>query len=120
MQTEEIIEQAVEYILTQDIDEIKKCTSAVVARQIGMDDQHLSQLFEGNFGLTLDDFIVREKIYRAYFLIRKEFDVSMEQLSQELGFVIVGEFERAFETCFSITPLQYRDVMARKHRKRAS
>jgi AraC-like DNA-binding protein len=60
--------------------------------------------------MTIANAIVREKIHRAYFILRKDFLKSIDELSNDLGFINVEDFNDKFENFFAIKPKAYQEI----------
>jgi len=106
----DISEQAVEFILSQKTEELKNLTEEKISRIIGIELSHLSRRFSKDQKITIPGFILREKLYRAYFILNKGPEKTVDSLSRELGFLQVEDFSNEFEKFFAITPDRYRDL----------
>ncbi len=113
MKETRISEKAVELILTCKTEELQHLTETGIASIIGVDNQSLSQDFKIDQYISISDFILREKIYRAYFLLRKNSGISIDELSRKLGFSTVEDFNTEFEKHFAINPQKFRDIKIR-------
>lgn len=110
MKEREISEIAVEFILSQNTGELKNLTEDIVAKSIGVNSSCLSRKFERIQKMTIPDFILREKLYRAYFILKEGSDKTIDLLSTELGFLKIEDFNIEFEKYFAITPKSYMDL----------
>jgi AraC-like DNA-binding protein len=110
MKMNEISEQAIVFILTRNNDELKNLTEVEIANNIGVDSFLLSNRFKKDQKISLPDFILREKLYRAYFILRKNDEKSVDELSRELGFSNVDDFDSEFEKFFAISPNVYKEI----------
>jgi AraC-like DNA-binding protein len=106
----DITGQAVEFILSLKTEELKSLTEEKISQTIGIELSDLSPRFKIDQKMTIPGFILREKLYRAYFLIKKGSDKTIDALSRELGFLQVEDFSNEFEKFFAITPDRYRDL----------
>jgi AraC-like DNA-binding protein len=105
-----ITSQAVDYILTRKNEELGNLDVENVAKGIGADRSYLSRNFKIEQEISLNDFILREKIYRAVFLLEKSHDISIEELSNKLGFRKVEDFVKEFSSIIAIEPDKYRNL----------
>lgn len=103
-------EKAAMYILSRDIEELGTLTAESVAETLGAPLPELLKTFATHQHITLDGFIVREKIHRAIFTIDKDFAVSLETLSWKLGFQQWDEFETQFRNYLHIAPHRYKEI----------
>ena len=65
--------------------------------------------------MAISEYILREKIYRAYFILRRDTAISIEELSRELGFTQIEDFDFEFERYFAISPENYRNLEHEDH-----
>lgn len=105
-----ISNQAVNFILTLENKDLRDLNAEEVAKRIGVKTTNLSRNFKIDQKISLTDFIIREKIYRAIFLLEKNHDLSIEELSNELGFRDVNDFEMTFRSIIAIEPEKYRGL----------
>jgi len=110
MMTEEIAMLAVEFILTRNMEELANLKDIQIAQGIGVDIFDLSSCFEADRQMAISEFILREKIYRAYFILRKDARISIKKLSNELGFTKLADFNSVFERYFAISPKNYQNL----------
>lgn len=110
MRKENLVERAVEYILSRDIEELANLSEEKVAMSIGINNIHLSRIFEDDRKMTIVNFIQREKINRAFFILCEDNVKSIDELSSELGFSKVEDFNIAFKKSFAINPQAYKDL----------
>lgn len=110
MKINEISEQAIVFILTRNNEELKNLTDVEIAKNIGVNSSFLSNRFKKDQKISLSDFILREKLYRAYFILRKDDEKPIDELSRELGFSNVEDFDSEFEKFFAISPKVYKEI----------
>ena len=78
-----------------------------MAEMLGTSSTYLGQVFLKSEGITLHEFILNEKIYRAKNLLRySEYDMKM--ISEYLGFCSQSHFAREFKKQTGQTPSEYR------------
>ncbi len=114
MRKKKISAQAVEFVLTREIGELRYLKAIDIARNFGINNFYLSRIFKIDQKITLNNFILREKIYRAVFILEENFDKSIEELARELGFVKVADFNSEFKKYFTISPERYRDLRRKR------
>jgi len=102
------------YILSRGIEELGTLTSEAVAEALGVPLPKLLKTFAVHQHITLDRFIMREKIHRAIFTIDKDQAVSLESLSGKLGFKRMDEFETQFRNYLHIAPHLYKEIRRSK------
>ena len=116
MKEGEISEKAVEIILTCRVEDLQNLTNTEIAKLIGVNRQLLNRSFKSDQGITLPDFILREKIQRAYFFLIENPGISIAGLSGKLGFPNVEDFYNEFEKYFAINPGKFRAIKSRTSR----
>lgn len=117
MKKRRLSERAVDFILSRDNEELSTLKAGQVSKRIGANRSYLSRCFKFEHNIPLRDFISREKIYRALFILDKDHEKSIPELAGELGFIRVEDFAREFENQFAIAPERYRHI--RKNKKNA-
>lgn len=110
MKINEISEQAIVFILTRNNEELKNLTDVEIAKNIGVKSSFLADKFKKDQKISLTDFILREKLYRAYFILRKNDEKPIDELSRELGFSNVEDFDSEFEKFFAIGAKGYKEI----------
>lgn len=106
-----ISHDVVEFILTRELDELSALTSEEISAALNLDPVEMARVFEADQQISLDRFILREKMYRAFFLIEKNHGITMEELAKKIGFLQTSEFAREFETFFLIDPGRYKELV---------
>ena len=107
MRRNHICEKVVEFILTRRDRDLAVLSRNNIARFFGVESVSLAREFMSDQKMTLDQFILRERLYRAFFLIEKNHKLSGNRLARELGFNSAGTFRREFKNLFLISPDKY-------------
>ncbi len=110
MKGEKISELAAEFILKQSMEELRKLTLAKIAKSLGVSRGYLSRRFKKDQGIMFSKFLLREKLYRAFFILTKVREKPVDELAMDLGFLKVAVFDREFEEFFGIGPGKFRDL----------
>lgn len=105
-----VSDQAVKYILTRKMEDLGNLTEASIAKAIGVNTSYLLQRFEKDQKITLKDFIVREKIHTAIFILEEHKEESIDELAVKLGFLKKTLFIDAFTNYIGIDPLNYKKL----------
>ena len=92
MKKKKVSEKAAEFILTRNLDDLKELTVEKVAKTIGVNRFSLTLKFIIDQGITIPNFIMREKLHEAYFILEEDEKKSIDELSKELGFLKVEDF----------------------------
>lgn len=79
-----------------------------LAAYAGLSSDYLSSLFHRCEGISLQQYIRREKIHRAQYLLRHS-DCTAGEVASHLGFCSQSHFSHAFREITGMTPTQYRN-----------
>lgn len=105
----ELIEKTKNYIFQKLHDEI---VIGDIAHSIGVNASYLSKLFRKVEGITIQKFILREKIRLAENMLRYS-DYDVKEIAAYLSFCSQSHFGRVFKEQTDMTPLQYRKVFGK-------
>ena len=76
-------------------------------REANMSRTNFFNLFKDNFGMTPNEYIIREKITRAKAMIRSSTDQSITQIAYQLGYSDSSYFSKQFKRVTGYTPRQF-------------
>lgn len=107
-----LIDRAVEFILTRNIDELATLTEKKIAENLKVKPFYLQETFETERNIALERFITREKIHRAVFILEKNQLLSVEEISNKLGFSRSDDFVMEFREYLAIDPHKYKELVA--------
>ena len=105
-----MIERAVEYILSMGDETIGNLTAADVAAKVEKNLRFFSLVFVIVQKISIANFIHREKLHRAYYILENDYDISILKLAENLGFTEAEVFEAEFEKYYAITPVKFQDL----------
>jgi AraC-like DNA-binding protein len=97
----------VDFILTRDNRDLAALSEAGIVGLFHIDGSWLARTFRLRHHMTLDQFILRERLYRAFFMIERNHHLSGSQLARQLGFNTAGTFCREFKNLFLVSPDRY-------------
>jgi transcriptional regulator GlxA family with amidase domain len=103
--------RVVEFILTRELDELSTLTREEISEALNLDLVKMTRAFESDQHISLDRFINREKMYRAFSLIEKNHGITIEKLAKKMGFLQTREFAKEFESLFLIDPEKYKELV---------
>ncbi|MGE5342173.1 MAG: helix-turn-helix transcriptional regulator [Candidatus Omnitrophota bacterium] len=109
MKEKTISDRVVEYVLTVPDHEFAELTAAVLAHSFCMDRTKLSRHFKRGVHMTLEDFLIREKMTRAAFLLKAQERITVEEVSKKIGYSTADYFIRKFKSYYGIAPGKYRE-----------
>ena len=90
-----------------DRDYAKTLDIPTLARIAYVSEAHFIRTFRATFGETPHRYLQRRRVERAMFLLR-ESDLSVSEISLEVGFASLGSFGRTFREIVGESPTTYR------------
>lgn len=78
-----------------------------IAGKLGISREHMGRVFKESCGLTVIEYILRQKMFYASYLL-KESTRSIKEISAECGYETESNFCRAFKTYSGETPRSFR------------
>jgi len=110
MKNASISSQAIEYILSRQMEELDSLSAASVAQALGIKLLGLSMEFEEKQKIGLDEFILREKIHTAVHVLDRDSQISIDKLARRLGFFESQVFVTAFREYLALEPKHYQQI----------
>ncbi len=83
--------------------------SDYLVEQLGRDYHYLSHLFSASEGLTIEKFIIRQKVERAKELIDYG-ELTMTDVAQQLGYSSPAHLSRQFRQITGLTPTEFQQL----------
>jgi AraC-like DNA-binding protein len=111
-------DQVVEYIVSRTLDELRTLTIKDITEHFRVSKMHLIQTFKNQKDITPGKFILREKMYRAAFLMEKDKNVKVREICKMTGFSTSDYFIRVFKKYFGIAPCRYREIRNKRNKEK--
>jgi len=108
--TDPIIRKVIDYIYNHINNPI---SVEEIAENVGFTRSYLSRKFKKDIGISLSDFIRKEKMEHAKDLLRFS-TKSISEISNYLGFSSQSYFQKTFKSYESITPKKYRETFKKE------
>ena len=89
--------------------EYKTATLNSIAESVHMNPTYLSSLFHQQTGTKLYDYLLNVRMQKAAALLSSS-DMSIQEISDAVGYIIANSFTRIFRQQFGISPTEYRLV----------
>lgn len=106
-----LIEKVCQFALTTD----DKVTIKMIADALFVNKNYLADTFKKETGVTLGDYLIQVKIYRAKVLLLTT-KAKLYEISDRLGYRNPEYFSRVFKKEAGLTPLQFREQsLAKSH-----
>ena len=83
-----------------------------MCRMLQISDRHLYRVFMQSIGLAPKDWLRRQRMVEARFLLRD--GAAIKEAAIELGFSHPKDFTREFRTCYHLTPSTFIDREAER------
>lgn len=119
MRKRKISDKAIDYILSRNVDQLRNLKVGKIARTIGANSSYLSRRFKIDQQMSLHDFILREKIFRAIFILEENPGASIRGISKELGFPDFSDFALEFKKNLAIDPERYQYIKKSGYEKQS-
>ncbi len=103
---EEVLFEQIKHYIMEHIDQ--EISAATIAAHTGYSTAHISQRFKEHFGLTLQAFLIDQRIHHAKTLMQQNSDLSLAQIALEAGFYDQSHFIKNFKKAYSISPNAYK------------
>ena len=81
--------------------------SEIISREVGKDYHYLSQLFSAKEGITIEKFIIQQKIERVKELLIYD-ELSLSEIAYELNYSSVAYLSNQFKQITGMTPSQFK------------
>lgn len=101
---DESLQSAINYIIANLQNELSVLS---ISKATGVSKTALYKKFHHALGCTVSEYINRKRIERAAALI-KSTDLSMEEVSQKVGFTSASYFSRTFKKLKGVSPIQFK------------
>jgi two-component system response regulator YesN len=101
---------AVGYIISRDLQELAQLTRYKIAEHFGVNRNYLSKIFKEGTQMTVLEFIEFEKLKRGELLLKTRLDLSVKDISLQLGIADVRQFRKKFKNTFGLNPGKYRTL----------
>lgn len=98
----EILSAYIDENLAQDVS-VKE-----LAQLVHLSPFHFSRIFKAQTGSSPYRFILNRRLARAVILL-PQFDLAIEDIAKQVGFLSAASFTKAFKKTYGITPGKYRD-----------
>lgn len=92
--------------------------SDYLVEHLGRDYHYLSHLFSGEEGLTIEKFIIRQKVERAKELIGYG-ELSIAQVAEQLGYSSPAHLSRQFRQVTGLMPSEFQRLGPASHARRS-
>jgi AraC family transcriptional regulator len=97
----------IRYIHGDDEDIMNRKLSVLLAENLGMDYNNLSALFSAVEGLTIEKYVILQRVERAKELLAYN-ELNINEVADKLGYSSVQHLSQQFKKVTGLTPSQYK------------
>ncbi len=94
---------------------IKTKNSEFISESLGFDYTYLANLFSETTGITIEHYIISQKIERVKELLLYD-ELTLTQIANDLGYSSVGHLSNQFKKATGLTPTYFKQVKQYKRR----
>jgi two-component system, response regulator YesN len=105
----EVYDQVVRYVMSITDREFADISVTTLANSLDMNRYKLSRQFKKQTDMTVEEFLFKEKMARAAFLLKTANDITVKEVSERIGFCTSDYFIRKFKKFFGLAPGKYKE-----------
>lgn len=109
MENDHFSDHVIKLIMTMTDREFADLSVGTLAYSLNIDRFRLTRQFKRQTAMTLEDFLFKEKMTRAAFLLKAYGDITVKEVSERIGFCTCDYFIRRFRSFYGIAPGRYRE-----------
>lgn len=87
--------------------------SYLIGERLGMDYSYLSDLFSSAQGVTIEQYIILQRVERAKELLVYD-ELSLQEIARDLGYSSVSHFSNQFKKATGLSPSYYKRLKNKK------
>jgi AraC-like DNA-binding protein len=114
-----IYNRVVEHVMSITDEQFAGLSVARLAGSLQIDRFKLSRQFKSQSAMTLEEFLFKEKMSRAAFLLKTFEDITVKEVSRRIGFCTCDYFIRKFKQYYGVAPGRYKEFKCRVPAHRA-
>lgn len=104
-----VYNRVVEHVMSVTDEEFANLSVEVLAYSLNINRFKLSRQFKRQSDMTLEEFLFKEKMARAAFLLKTFEDITVKEVSRRIGFCTCDYFIRKFKQYFGVAPGRYKE-----------
>jgi len=108
MENKNVSDLVIRHVMTVTDKEFADLSVGTLAYSFKIDRYKLSRQFKRQTAMTLEDFLLKEKMTRSAFLLKAQREITVKEVSQRIGFCTSDYFIRKFRKFFGIAPGRYK------------
>ena len=115
MLVEKVKNTIIELIHSYDTVDIKQKISSIISEKLNVDYNHLSSMFSSTQGITIEKYIILQRIERAKELLVYN-ELSLSEIAYKLGYTNVQHLSTQFKKVTGLTPSHFKTIKKNKRR----
>jgi len=115
MTTGDVYERVLHHVITLPDEKFSLLSVGTLAYSFGINRYKLLREFKRSTQMTLEDFLFREKMSRASFLLRTGKNMRVKDVSEIIGFCTCGYFIKKFKEFYGLQPGKYKALKSRNY-----
>lgn len=104
---EQIKNQVIELVHYSDLNEVRQNLTQVIAEKLNKDYAYLSRLFSDSEGLTIEKYIIQQKIEKVKELLEYG-ELNLNEIAYKMGYSSSAHLSSQFKTLTGLTPSKYK------------
>jgi AraC-like DNA-binding protein len=108
-----VYNRVVEHVMSVTDEQFVDLSVAGLACSLQIDRFKLSRQFKSQSDMTLEEFLFKEKMARAAFLLKTFDDITVKEVSRRIGFCTCDYFIRKFKQHYGVAPGKYKEFKCR-------
>lgn len=113
MRKSNVIDKIIEHIQSRKISELGDLTIKSFSDLFNLNYTYLSRAFKYKTGFSLNDFLQREKMERCAIFLKENETVTVNKMTEIIGFSEARYFIKVFKRYMGISPGRYRKLNKR-------
>ena len=109
MKEETLSDQVIKFIVSREDEEFVSLTVKRLAQKFKISRFKLLRTFKAEKKMTLEFYLSQEKMCRCAFLLISDKDITVKEVSKQMGFCTCDYFIRVFKKYFGLLPGQYKE-----------
>nr|WP_262910942.1 AraC family transcriptional regulator [Flaviramulus multivorans] len=115
MLVEKVKNIIIELIHSYDTVDIKQKISSIISEKLNVDYNHISSMFSSTQGLTIEKYIILQRIERAKELLVYN-ELSLSEIAYKLGYTNVQHLSTQFKKITGLTPSHFKTIKKNKRK----
>ena len=114
VEEESLSERLIKYVTTREDEDFAGLSVTSLARRFNIDRFKLSRTFKAEKKMTLDYYLLQEKMFRCAFILMSDRGITVKELARIMGFCTCDYFIQVFKKYFGIVPGQYKEFKTQR------